>query len=283
VQDYEVVVVGGGPAGLTAGLHLARAGRRALLLEKSVYGGNLENVEWLEDDPAFPGGIAGAQRASDLAEAATAAGLEVRNLEVTGLELFSSTRWVACEGGQGFSAQVVVLAGGTRFRKLGVPGEAQFSGRGVIECTPCDGGLFLGRTVAVYGSGDHARADARTLSRFAARLEVLDPAEKHLVAVLGSDRVEGLELTDVATGRSETMAVDGVAIRAGSEPITSWLDGLVELAPDGRIVTGAGLETSAAHVLAAGDIRAGSQPRVAAAVGDGEKAASRALEQLKAG
>jgi thioredoxin reductase (NADPH) len=301
--DYDAIIVGGGPAGLTAGLELARAGHRALLLEKELFGGNLKNVDVLEDWPGSPAGIAGAQLANQLAEQAQANGLQLRNAAVTGVELFSSTRWVSCEDGQGFSAAVVIVATGSRFKELGVPGEAEFLGRGVIDCVPCDGGLFKDRAVAVSGSGDDALAGALYLARLASRVTVLagDSAPcsasptlmaralghprieirrgAKLEAILGADRVEAVTLR-TETCASETLAVEGVVVRVGSTPNTEFLEGALDLDPDGRVVTGSSLDAAAPGVLAAGDARSGSTRSVAAAAEDGAAAARRASEQL---
>jgi thioredoxin reductase (NADPH) len=301
--DYDVVIVGGGPAGLTAGLFLSRAGRRALLLERGTYGGSLGDVDVVEDYPGLSGEVTGAQLGAAMAEQAAAAGLELQQAEVTGIELFSRGRWVVRDDGRSHSAGVVVLAAGTRFRKLGVPGEERLRGRGVIDCTPCDAGLFRGRTVAVCGSDDHALADALHLARLAERVQVLARSPTLLAGrllrdraaaqpriavrcgvrveeILGAERVEGLMLTDVATGAGERMTVDGVVVRVGSEPNTDAVADALDLDAGGRVVVNGALETSTPFVLAAGDVRAGSRPRIAAAAGDGAAAAMRAEELL---
>jgi thioredoxin reductase (NADPH) len=301
--DHDVVIIGGGPAGLAAGLHLSRAGHRTLLLERELFGGNLKNVDLVEDYPHAPGGVAGAQLASEMAERARASGLQLREAEVTGIEAFSSTRWVGCADGGGHSAAVVIVAAGSRFKKLGVPGEELLLGRGVIDCTPCDGALFVDRTVVVCGSDDHALADALYLAKLGVRVTLLTRSadlragralqqralahprieirsRANLESIEGTDRVEGVTLTDTATGLRETIEVGGVVIRVGSEPNTRFLEDVLDLDPDGRVVTGATLETSAPGVLAAGDVRGGSRPRVAAAVEDGTAAAMRAEELL---
>jgi len=259
-------------------------------------------VDLVEDYPPLPTGTSGAQLASEMAEQAAGSGLRLQQAEVNGIEAFSSTRWVGFDGGSGYSAAVVIVAAGSRFKKLGVPGEEALRGRGVIDCTPCDGGFFRGRAVAVCGSDDHALADAVYLARLAARVTVLtrspdlraDAARRqraldhpgievrcgtNVEAILGGDRVEGLALTDVATGRRETLGVEGVVVRVGSRPNTEFLADVVELDPGGRVVTSGGVETSTPGVLAVGDVRSGSRPRVAAAVDDGTAAALRA-EQL---
>jgi thioredoxin reductase (NADPH) len=303
VFDYDVVIVGGGPAGLTAGLHLSRAGHRTMLLEKELFGGNLKNVDLVEDCPDLPAGTTGAQLSSEMAERATSAGLRLQQAEVTGIEAFSSTRWVGCADGRGFSAAVVIVAAGSHFKKLGVPGEDLLLGRGVIDCTPCDAGFFKDRAVAVCGSGDHALADALYLAKLAASVTLLTRSldlragtvrreralahprievryQADVEAILGADRVEGVAFTDSTTGRRETLQVDGVVVRVGSEPSTGFLAEVVDLDSDGQVVTGAGLDTSTPGVLAAGDVRRGSSPRVAAAVQDGTAAALRAQELI---
>jgi thioredoxin reductase (NADPH) len=303
VFDYDVVIVGGGPAGLAAGLHLSRAGHRTLLLEKELFGGNLKNVDLVEDYPELPAGTTGAQLSSEMAEQAAASGLRLQQAEVTGIEVFSSTRWVACGDGSGYSAAVVIVAAGSHFKKLGVPGEELLLGRGVIDCTPCDAGFFKDRAVAVCGSGDHALADALYLAKLAARVTVLtrspdvpaDAARREAAlthprievrygadveAILGTDRVEGVAFTDATTGRRETLQVDGVVVRVGSEPSTDFLADVVDLDSEGQVVTGTGLDTSTPGVLAAGDVRRGSRARVVAAVQDGTAAAVRARELL---
>jgi thioredoxin reductase (NADPH) len=260
-------------------------------------------VDLVEDYPGFPAGVTGAQLGARMAEQAVAAGLELQQGEVTGLELFSRGRWVARDDGRSHSAGVVIVAAGTRFRTLGVPGEERLRGRGVIDCTPCDAGLFRGRTVAVCGSGDHAVADALYLATLVAGVTILVPGSAltagrplrgraeadpritircgvRVDEILGAERVEGLSLGDLASGAVETLAVDGVVVRVGSEPNTDGVGDALDLDADGRVVVNGALGTSAPFVLAAGDVRAGSRPRIAAAVGDGAAAAMRAEELL---
>jgi thioredoxin reductase (NADPH) len=297
--DYDVVIAGSGPAGLTAGLHLSRAGRRTLLLERATYGGRLQDVDVVEDYPGVPEGTTGAQLGARMAEQAVAAGLDLQQGEVTAIELFTRGRWVVRDDGRSHSAGVVIVAAGSRFRKLGVPGEERLRGRGVIDCTPCDAGLFRGRRVAVCGADDHALSDALYLATLVAGVTVLVPgpaltagqplrdrvtADARIAvrygarvdAILGGERVEGVSLD----GAAETLAVDGVVVRVGSEPNTDGVADVLDLDAGGRIVVNGALETSAPFVLAAGDVRSGARPRIAAAVGDGAAAALRAEELL---
>ena len=301
--DCEAVIVGGGPAGLTAGLHLARAGYQTLILERDLFGGNLQHTGQIQDYPGFPAGITGAQLAAQMIEQAEGCGARLEQADVSGIEVFSRSRWVACADGRGFSAGVVILAGGTRFKTLGIQNEARLRGRGVIDCTPCDVGFFVGQPVVVYGSNDHALMDARYLAEHGAQVTLLVPgaaldgaAPLHartraldgihveygvsIEAIVGSDRLEAVVCADGATHQQTHVPARGLAIRIGSEPNTAGLVDAVELDPHGRILANPDMETSAPFVLTCGDVRGGARCSVATAVGDGAAAAGRAAELL---
>ena len=293
--EYDAVIVGGGPAGLSAGIHLSRMGHRALILEKDLWGGQLQHAERIDDYPGFRNGITGANLASEMIEHATASGVRFEQGEASGVEMFSRSRWVACSDGRAFSCGVVILAGGAHFTRLGVPGERSFVGRGVIDCTPCDGGFFVGKPVVVQGANDWAVVDALYLDGLGADVTLLVPGDtlearpslqteasrlklrykSSIKSIVGSDRVEAVKLAD-----DEHVQAAGVAIRVGLQPATDWLGELVELDESRRIVANDRLETSAYYVLVAGDIRGGSRQRVATAVGDGANAAARAADLL---
>jgi thioredoxin reductase (NADPH) len=268
--DYDVIIVGSGPAGLTAGSSLARAGRRTLVLERDVYGGALQHIVSVRDYSAYADGISGADLASALLEQATVAGVKLDQAEVSGVEVFSRSRFVATTEGRGFSCGVVILAGGSRFISLGLPAEARLRGRGVIDCTPCDAGFYVGKPVVVVGSGDYAHRDARYFTSVGAQVRLLPSVD----AIFGEERVEGVAY------QSEKVAAAGVAVRIGTEPNTDWLADLLELDADGRVPVSPRMETEAPFVLAVGDLRGGSLQTVAGAVADGEAAASRALALL---
>jgi thioredoxin reductase (NADPH) len=291
-MDYQVAIVGGGPAGLTAGLHLRQAGYRAIVLEKEMFGGALQHTDVLHDYPGFPDGITGAQLAGQMIEQATRQGVVLEQAEVSGVELFSRSRWVASSDGRGWSCGVVILAGGMHATRLGLANETKFVGRGVVDCTPCDGGFFVGRDVVIFGSTDHALRDAAYLRELGAHVTLLAPEPEapplegltvrsgvRLTEILGSDRVEGVRITTL-DGGVEELSTHGVFVRTGFTPNTDYLEDLVDLDLGQRIVVNALLETSAEWVLACGDIRSGARPRVAAAVGDGAAAAARAIELL---
>ena len=291
--DYDVVIVGSGPAGLTAGLHLSRAGHRALVLEKELYGGNLQHTGQIHHYSAYPDGISGAELAGQMLDQATASGVTLEQGEVTGVEIFSKSRWVACSDGRGFSCGVVILACGTHYTRLGLANEEKLRGRGVVDCTPCDAGFFVDRHVVVYGSTDYALGDALYLAERGATVTLLSPSDVHtqnfrlrahhgvrLDAIVGSDRVEGVRYSVLATSAQEYLPASGVLIRVGTEPSTDGLEDVVELDSTHHVITNAQLETSAPYILACGDVRSGAQQTIAVAVGEGASAAAHARELL---
>jgi len=302
--DYDAVIIGGGPAGLTAGLYLSRSGHRTLLLEKEGYGGPIKNVEWIENYPGFAEGVSGAQLASDMVTQATRYGLHLEDAEVTGVELFSSCRWVTCADGKGFTCSVIILAGGALRRKLGVPGEEALYGKGVFDCALCEGGKFADRVVVVCGGGDAGLTEALYLSKIASKVVVVELESKltatavlreraaadpkieihcglKVEAVAGQGRVEGVEYTERASGRKGVFQADGVLVYVGLEPNTAYIRDIVPLDSLGQVIVNSGMETEIPYILAAGDIRAASPRQIATAVGDGATAAVTAQKLLQ--
>jgi thioredoxin reductase (NADPH) len=300
--DWDCVIIGGGPAGLTAGLYLSRAKRRTLLLDKDTAGGYIRNIEMIENYPGFAGGISGAKLAAEMVGQAMKYGLQIENAEVTGLELFSGTRYVGCARGQGYTTNIVIFTGGSKNKKLGVPGEAELLGKGVFECALCDGGHFAGKVVAVCGGGDAGVTEALYMAKIAAKVIIIEamPAltatavlqdrvkaqakievrcGMKVEAITGKDKVESIELTNGK--KKETLKTDGVLVHIGLEPNTGYLDGIVPLDDHGQIIINAKMETEVPYVLAAGDIRSGSPRQVVTAVGDGAIAAITAQRLLQ--
>lgn len=301
--DWDVVIVGGGPAGLTAGLYLSRANRRVLLLDKDTFGGYIRNIESIENYPGFTNGIAGAQLASEMVEQARKYGLQTETAEVTGLEIFSGTRWVGCARGEGFTTNAIIITGGSKNKKLGVPGEEELAGKGVFECAFCDGSHYADRVVAVCGGGDAGVTEALYMAKIASKVILIefmpeltttavlcdrmtsDPRIEvrcgmSVEAITGEDKVEAIELADKA-GKKETVSVNGVLVHIGVEPNTDYLDGIVPLDENGQIIVNGRMETEVPYVLAAGDIRSGSPRQVVTAVGDGAIAAITAERLLQ--
>jgi thioredoxin reductase (NADPH) len=171
MEHYDVIIIGGGPAGLAAGLYAARAGLKSLLLERGILGGQIVNARLVENYPGFPEGISGTELGEFMHRQATKYGLEVVTAEVTGVSKQQSYR--VATTGDSFKAAAIIIATGSEYQKLGVAGEERLSGRGVSYCATCDGFFFRDREVAVVGGGDTAITDALELSRHANKVYVI--------------------------------------------------------------------------------------------------------------
>jgi len=302
--DWDVIIIGGGPAGLSAALYLARARVRTLLLEAESFGGKIKNVEWIENYPGFSAGIAGAQLANEMETQAEKYGLQTETARVTGLEIFSESRWVALSDGRGYTAAAVIIAGGSRHKKLNVPGEAELEGKGVFTCALCDGGQYADRVVTVCGGGDSGITEALYMAKIASEVVLIEAMPKltatellrermannpkikvrlstRIEAVIGQGRVEGIEVRNASSGEKEVIKTDGVLVQIGIEPNTDFLPEMVTLNNSRQIVVNETMETSVPFILAAGDIRSGSPGQVATAVGDGSTAAISAIRMLQ--
>jgi len=302
--DWDVVIVGGGPAGLTAGLYLSRANRRTLLLDKETVGGYIRNIELIENYPGFTEGILGAKLAAEMVEQAKKYGLQMEPGDVAGLELFSGTRWVSCANGQGYTTNIVIFTGGSKNMKLGVPGEEELAGKGVFECAFCDGGHYADRVVVVCGGGDAGVTEALYMAKIASKVILIEAMPEltatavlrdrltadprievrcgmTVEAITGKDKVEAIELLDAASKKKETLRVDGVLVHIGMKPNTDYLEGIIPLDDHGRIIVNEKMETEVSYILAAGDIRGGSPRQVVTAVGDGAIAAITAQRLLQ--
>jgi len=302
--DWDVVIIGGGPAGLTAGLYLGRAKLRTVLMDKEGFGGYIKNVELIENYPGFADGVSGAQLASEMVNQASKYSVHLEQEEVTEIELFSKTRWVGCVTGKGYTTAVIIIAGGSRNKKLGVPGEGSLQGKGVFNCAFCDGGHYADRAVAVCGGGDAGVTEALYMAKIASKVILIEAEPKltatavlqervsanpklevlcgmRVVAITGDDKVEAIELEDKAGKRKEKIKVDGVLVHIGLEPNTGYLDGIVPLDSQGQIIVNEKMETEVPYIFAAGDVRSGSPRQVVTAVGDGAMAAISAQKLLQ--
>ena len=303
--NYDAIVVGAGPAGLSAASALADARLGVLLLDAESFGGPILNIEWIHDYPKPGEKIAGAMLASALVNRAESAGVEMTLGQVVEIEAYSGCIAVTCADGSAHTSSAVVVAGGLRSKKLGVPGEERYQGKGMIHCALCDAGLYRDRVVAVCGGGDAGLIEALYLARFAAKVIVVEaqpqlsakPALRQSaladgrleircgerpVEVLGNGGVSGLVIEEAASGRRETLDVYGVLVHVGYEPATGYLQGVTALDDSGRVVVNERLEAELPGILAAGDLRSGSPRTVAAAIADGEAAAQRVLQLLRA-
>jgi thioredoxin reductase (NADPH) len=302
--DYDAVIIGAGPAGLTAGSYLARARYRVLVIEKGQFGGQLKNVEWIENYPGFAGGIGGPQLASAMIDQAVRCGVELEQGEVTGIESFSSCQSIFCVNGKSYTSLVVIAAGGSRSKRLAIPGEDVFQAKGIIHCALCDGGQFADRVVAVCGGGDAGVTEALYLTKLASKVIIIEaqPAltatailqervranpkvevrcGERVLEIRGDQWVKNIDLIHGTTGRKETLGVDGILVHVGIEPNTEYLADAVPLNDQKQIVVSNRLETESPCIFAAGDIRVGSPRQIATAVGDGATAAITAQQTLQ--
>ncbi len=305
MSDYQLVIIGGGPAGLTAGIYATRARINTLLLEKTVPGGQITTSEWVENYPGFPEGISGFDLGELMKEQAVKHGLKIKAAEVIALEQGNDSKIVKTASAS-YVADTVIIAGGARYAKLGVPGEEELAGRGLSFCATCDGPFFRDREVAVVGGGNIAVSDAIFLTRFSSKVWVIHRrdalrADRILQerafandkleflwdtvveAINGTDKVASLKLRNVKTDQVFTLEIGGVFMAVGTFPNTEYLAPVLQLGRGGTIPVNIQMETKIPGIFAAGDIREGSIRQVVAAAGDGAiaaMAAQRYLEQL---
>jgi thioredoxin reductase (NADPH) len=302
---YDLIIVGGGPTGLTTALYAAREGLDVLVIEKSGLGGQAGVTERLDNFPGFPDGIGGAEFADRLAQQARRFGVEMLQAqEVTGLRAEDESRYITTGDGAEYGARAVLIATGSTYRRLGVPGEDELIGAGVHFCATCDGPFYKGQHVAVIGGGNSAGEESLFLTRFADKVTmlvrgetmtaskiVIDKVEEskkidvrtntEVQALLGENRLSGLTIRDRKTGATETIEPAGVFVFIGLSPNSDWLPGEIVRDQYGFVVTEPTLETSMRGVFAAGDVRKGSTKQAAAAAGEGATAALMIREYLK--
>ncbi len=302
-QTYDLAIVGGGAAGLTAGLYASRAGLKTVLFESLMTGGQVINAETIENFPGFPDGIPGAEFGPLLQDQATRYGLEIRLGEVTALRP-EPPLWAIDLYGGIEHARAVIYAAGSTLRKLGVPGEQELEGAGVSYCATCDGPFFQGETVGVVGGGDSALDEALVLAEFASNVVVfhrggelsaqqvlLDRAAANpkiefrynttVDEILGDAAVEAVNITDVESGETTRVDLSGLFIYVGLDPNSNCLDDLLELDGGGHVPTDVWMRTPLPGLLAAGDVRQHSAAQLVASAGDGATAAIAAHRYLK--
>ena len=302
-KRHEVIIIGGGPAGLTAGLYTSRAGLNTLLIERGIFGGQIVNASQIDNYPGFPEGVSGFDLASLMEQQATKYGLETTTAEVTAIRP-ESTHYIIITPEGNFEAKAVIIAAGSEYRKLGVSGEEKLTGRGVSYCATCDGFLFRDMDIAVIGGGDTAITDALELSQHANKVYVIHRRDQlragHVLQqqalthpklkpvwdtvvdeIIGESKVNSLKLRNVKTDEATSLPVAGVFVAIGIEPRSQCFSSLVELNETGHIKTDELMATSAPGVFAAGDIRKNSPRQVSSAVGDGATAALSAFKYLR--
>lgn len=299
----DIAVIGGGPAGLTAGMYGARGGANVAVFEGIFWGGQTALTHWIENFPGFPEGVAGADLSEKMAEQTRKFGAHVHLEQVEALKLQPGSLSVTTNAGT-YATQSIILCMGAAPRVLGLAQESRLKGMGVSYCATCDGAFFRSRPVAVVGGGDTAAADAIYLARMASEVHLIHrrdalraakhnadavKAERKITVhwdtvvedILGLDAVEGVLLKNVRSGETDKLDVNAVFVAVGIEPRTALVQDLLAIGNDGGIITDEKMRTNIAGVYAAGDVRSGALRQNVAAASDGATAAMDALLTLR--
>ncbi|MGO8760659.1 MAG: thioredoxin-disulfide reductase [Desulfobaccales bacterium] len=304
--DYDLIIIGGGPAGLTAGIYAGRARLCAVLLEKLIHGGQMMTTDLVENYPGFPEGITGFELSDRMLKQAERFGLLIKDAEVLGIVPSEPLHTVVMEDRR-VTAPAIIIASGAKYKHLGVPGEDKLTGRGVSYCATCDGALYRDQEIAMVGGGDNALTEVLFLERFAKKIHLIHRRDQfrgckslqervlalpkvqiHRDTVVtgfqGQDELKGVELKNVKTAETSTLTVAGVFIAIGMVPNTAWLKDLVTLDAWGFILTNEIMATNIPGIFAAGDVRSKLERQISTAVGDGTIATiavERYLEGIK--
>lgn len=299
----EVIILGGGPAGLTAGLYTSRARLNTLLVENALFGGQMTTTETIDNYPGFPEGVTGEELSRLMEEQAKRFGMETVSGEVVGVTLEGDHKVVRTDEST-YHCEALIVCTGAEYRKLEVPGEKEFAGKGVSYCATCDGAFFKDSRIIVVGGGDSALTEALFLTKFVQELTIIhrrdalratkiyqekamaNPKIKFLwnsvvKEIKGDDVVRAVAVKNVKTGEVKEFPTDGAFLFVGLLPRTQFLKGLVQMDEAGYIITNDNCETSVKGIFAAGDCRKKLLRQIATAVGDGATAAFAAEKYLE--
>jgi thioredoxin reductase (NADPH) len=305
MRYYDLIVIGGGPTGLTTALYAAREGLEVLVVERSALGGQAGVTERLDNFPGFPEGVGGAEFADRLTRQADRFGVEMLQAqEVTALRTEAESRYAVTADGAEYGARAVLIATGSTYRRLDVPGEAELIGAGIHFCATCDGPFYKGLPVAVIGGGNSAAEESLFLTRFASEVTILvrgaslsasqivaDKVREHpeitvrynidVTAFTGDSKLGGITVRDRQSGATEELHPAGVFVFIGLSPNSDWLPAEITRDQYGFVVTSPTLQTSLRGIFAAGDVRQGSTKQAASAAGEGATAALMIREYLR--
>ncbi len=301
---WDVIIVGGGPAGLTAGLYTSRARLKSLLVEKAFAGGQVTTTEWIENYPGFDEAVSGIELAQRMEKQAKKFGLEIIQGSVREISIDGKIKKVLFDNGEAYEAKSIILCTGANPKPLNIDGEEKFRGRGVSYCAVCDGAFFKGKRLAVIGGGNSAVEEALFLTKFAEIVYIVHRrdqlrAEKIIQErafsnpkikliwnsvpekIDGDDTVTALFLKNVKTGESAKLDVGGVFVYVGYNPNTGLLKNIVALNENNYIITDDAMAASQPGFFAAGDVRQKPLKQIATAVGDGATAAYSAEKYIE--
>lgn len=302
-KDFDVIIIGGGPAGYSAALYTVRSGFSTLVIEKMAAGGQMNETTQIDNYPGFEDGIDGFSLGMKMQSGAMRFGAETRYAEVKSVELHGSVKKIETDDGI-YTAKAVIIATGAGHKHLGVAHESELVGRGVGYCASCDGMFYRGKTVAVVGGGNSAAADALVLSRIAKKVylihrrdslratkvyhEPLKNAENveflwnsAVEELLYEEKLSGIRVKNLQSGETRELELDGLFISIGRHPATELFRGQLELDEGGYIVAGEDTRTSLPGVFAVGDVRTKVVRQIVTAAGDGAVAAHYVEEYLK--
>jgi thioredoxin reductase (NADPH) len=308
-KSYDLIIIGGGPAGLTAGIYATRAKLKTVMLERLNVGGLVASTDWVENYPGFPEGITGAELTKKIEDQAVKFGLQITPFkEVNAADLKGKIKTIKVDDEE-YKAKAVIVASGTEPKKLNIPGEEKFKGRGVSYCATCDGAFFKEKDIVMIGGGSSGIQEGLFLTRFVKSIMVVEfmphlNAEKILqdrahkepkfkfflnhmaTSINGENQIESVTIKNRETDEEKTIPCAGVFIYVGWDPKTEFLKGQVDLNKWGYVVAGEDTKTSAPGVFVAGDVREKELRQITTAVSDGTVAAfmaERYIEELKPG
>ena len=298
MEQYDIIIIGGGMAGLSAAVYGGWLGRKVFLAERQMFGGQIVNADQIENYPGFPDGVLGADLVSQVRMQAMKLGAKMAYAEITSIKP-QANHFSLESSEEAYEAGVVIVATGAKYRMLGIPGEVEFEGKGVSRCATCDGAFFADKEVAVIGCGDTALDEALYLGHIAAKVSIIHrndspTASATLVArakenpkiefvatcavagIIGTDAVEGLALAD-----GSKLPVAGVFVAVGFEPDATLLNKIANLDGGGHAVVDLQMQTSVPGLFAVGAARQGNSGQLASAAGDGVTAVIAAHRYLQ--
>jgi len=292
---YDIIIIGGGPAGLTAGLYASRANLNSLLIEKGLVGGQISTAEKVDNYPGFPDGIDGFELTDLMHRQATKYGLKTIIAEVATIEPQEKQIVIKTTEGD-YTARALIIASGSDRQKLGIPGEKEFTGKGVAYCATCDAAFFRDVPVVVVGGGNAAITEALHLAKFASKVTIIHRRDKLRASAIlqekafsepkigfiwnsvveeieGEDTVKRIKLRQVKTDEKSTMEIAGVFVAVGLKPNTDYLKGILRMDAGGHVIADDKMGTNVPGIFAAGDARHNSARQAITAAGDGATAA----------